>query len=257
MAYGKRIGSFTLSRVYKQKSFRELLHTYFGLKLPPVKIAVTGSGRVAHGILEVMNLMGVHEVEPSDYLRKSYTYPVYTHLKGADLFQNKVSGRYDREEFHAHHDRYTTLFKPYSFETDILMNGIYWEQGMTRLFEKEDLVDPRFRIVTIADISDDVNGSVPINLGDQPIEDPVYGVDKVTFQKTAPYLAGSIDVMAVGNLPNELPRDASRYFGEQLIKYILEDLFKGGSVVIENATLTNDGKLSPLYNYMREYAGLV
>jgi len=257
MAYGKRIGSFTLNRVYKQKSFRELIHTYFGLKLPPIKIAVTGSGRVAHGILEVMNLLGVHEVEPSDYLRRSYTYPVYTHLKGADLFKNKVSGRYDREEFHAHHDRYTTLFKPYSFETDILMNGIYWEQGMARLFEKEDVADPRFRIVTIADISDDVNGSVPINLGDQSIEDPVYGVDKITIQKTAPYLAGSIDVMAVGNLPNELPRDASRYFGEQLIKYILEDLFKGGSVVIENATLTKDGQLSPLYNYMREYAGLV
>jgi hypothetical protein len=136
------------------------------------------------------------------------------------------------------------------------MNGIYWEEGMARLFEKEDVCDPRFRIVTIADISDDANGSVPINLGDQSIADPVYGVDRVTLGKTDPYLPGSIDVMAVGNLPNELPRDASRYFGEQLIKYILEDLFKGGSSVIEKATLTQDGKLSPLYDHMRSYAGL-
>lgn len=136
------------------------------------------------------------------------------------------------------------------------MNGIYWEQGMARLFEKEEVADPRFRIVTISDISDDANGSVPINLGDQSIEDPVYGVDKITLQKTAPYLPGSIDVMAVGNLPNELPRDASRYFGEQLIKYILEDLFKGGSAVIEKATLTINGDISPLYSYMREYGGL-
>lgn len=256
MAYGKRTGTFTLNRVYKQRSFRELIHTYFGLKVPPVKIAVTGSGRVAHGILEVMNLMGIHEVEPGDYLKRQYTYPVYTHLKGADLFQNKVTGGYDREEFHAHHDRYLTRFKPYAQVTDILMNGIYWEQGMERLFEKEDVTDPRFKIVTIADISDDANGSVPINLGDQSIEDPLYGVDRTTFVKTAPYLPGSIDVMAVGNLPNELPRDASRYFGEQLIKYILEDLFKGGSPLIEKATLTEDGLLSSDYAYMRSYAGL-
>lgn len=256
MAYGKRTGIFNLNRVYKQLSFRELIHTYFGLKLPAIKIAVTGSGRVAHGILEIMNLMGVHEVEPSDYLKREYTYPVYTHLKGADLFKNKMTGLYDREEFHAHHDLYECLFTPYTFVTDILMNGIYWEEGMARLFEKEDVCDPRFRIVTIADISDDANGSVPINLGDQSIADPVYGVDRVTLGKTDPYLPGSIDVMAVGNLPNELPRDASRYFGEQLIKYILEDLFKGGSSVIEKATLTQDGKLSPLYDHMRSYAGL-
>jgi len=256
MAYGKRTKSFSLGRVYKQRSFRELIHSYFGLKIPPVKIAVTGSGRVAHGILEVMNLMGIHEVEPSDYLKRQYSYPVYTHLKGADLFQNKLTGGYDREEFHAHHERYKTRFKPYAYVTDILMNGIYWEQGMERLFEKEDVSDPRFRIVTIADISDDANGSVPINLGDQSIEDPLYGVDRTTFAKTAPYLPESVDVMAVGNLPNELPRDASRYFGEQLIKYILEDLFKGGSPLIEKATLTKEGQLSPYYAYMRSYAGL-
>ena len=256
MAYGKRTKSFSLGRVYKQRSFRELIHSYFGLKIPPVKIAVTGSGRVAHGILEVMNLMGIHEVEPSDYLKRQYSYPVYTHLKGADLFQNKLTGGYDREEFHAHHERYKTRFKPYAYVTDVLMNGIYWEQGMERLFEKEDVSDPGFRIVTIADISDDANGSVPINLGDQSIEDPLYGVDRTTFAKTAPYLPESVDVMAVGNLPNELPRDASRYFGEQLIKYILEDLFKGGSPLIEKATLTKEGQLSPYYAYMRSYAGL-
>ena len=256
MAYGKRTKSFNLGRVYKQLSFMELIHSYFGLKIPPVKIAVTGSGRVAHGILEVMNLMGIHEVEPSDYLKRQYSYPVYTHLKGADLFQNKLTGDYDREEFHAHHERYKTRFKPYAYVTDVLMNGIYWEQGMERLFEKEDVSDPIFRIVTIADISDDANGSVPINLGDQSIEDPLYGVDRTTFAKTAPYLPESVDVMAVGNLPNELPRDASRYFGEQLIKYILEDLFKGGSPLIEKATLTKEGQLSPYYAYMRSYAGL-
>jgi hypothetical protein len=82
MAYGNRTGAFTLARVYQQRSFRELIHTYFGLKLPNIKIAVTGSGRVAHGILEVMNLLEIHEVEPDEFLAKEYSYPVYVQLKG-------------------------------------------------------------------------------------------------------------------------------------------------------------------------------
>ena len=86
------------------------------------------------------------------------------------------------------------------------------------------------------------------------MEDPVYGVDRVTLEKTAPYLPGSIDIMAVGNLPNELPRDASRYFGEQLIKHVLEDLVGNGSDVIERATMVKMGKLTPAYGYLQDYA---
>jgi saccharopine dehydrogenase (NAD+, L-lysine forming) len=111
-----------------------------------------------------------------------------------------------------------------------------------------------FRIKTIADITDDTSGSVPINLGDQTIENPVYGVDRNTLQQTEPYLQNSIDVMAVGNLPNELPRDASRYFGEQLIKYVLEDLLSGGSVVLNRATMVRSGALNEPYAYLQDYA---
>ncbi len=256
MAYGKRTGLYDLDRVYKQRSFRELIHTYFGLRLPNVKIAVTGSGRVAHGILEIMNLMGIHEVEPDMYLKRRFSYPVYVQLKGPDLYRHKITGKYDRDEFHHHPDQFNCVFLPYAEQTDILMNGIYWDATVPRLFELPDVSSDSFLIRTIADITDDANGSVPINLGDQTIEDPVYGVDRETFHKTAPYLTNSIDVMAVGNLPNELPRDASRYFGEQLIKYVLEDLVKGGSEIITRATMVKQGKLAPHYNYLREYAGL-
>jgi hypothetical protein len=85
MAYGNRTGLYKLDRVYKQRSFRELIHNYFGLRLPNVKIAITGSGRVAHGVLEIMNLMGIHEVEPDEYLKRRFSYPVYAQLKGVDL----------------------------------------------------------------------------------------------------------------------------------------------------------------------------
>ena len=255
MAYGNRTGLYSLERVYKQRSFRELIHTYFGLRLPNVKIAVTGSGRVAHGILEVMNLMGIHEVEPDDYLHRRFAYPVYTQLKGSDLYERREGGGYSRSEFHEHPDRFRCRFLPYAEQTDILMNGVYWDKTVPRLFEKTDVASDSFIIRSIADITDDADGSVPINLGDQSIEDPVYGVDRHSLQKTAPYLPNSIDVMAVGNLPNELPRDASRYFGEQLIKFVLPDLIGDSSALIKRATIAQDGRLTPDYDYLKEYAG--
>ena len=254
MAYGNRSGLFKLDRVYKQRSFRELIHTYFGLRIPNLKIAITGSGRVAHGISEILNLMGIHEAEPEDYLVRRFAYPVYTMLKGSDLYRRKENNGYSRLEFHQHPERYNCTFPPFAAQSDILMNGIYWDSRMPRLFDKEDISKEKFIIQTIADITDDAGGSIPINLGDQPIENPVYGVDRNTFLKTDPYLPGSIDIMAVGNLPNELPRDASRYFGEQLIKFVLEDLVGKGSPAIERATIARQGKLTQPYEYLKEYA---
>ena len=256
MSYGTRSGAYELQRVGSVNSFQKLIHTYFGLKLPIIKIAVTGNGRVAHGVLEIMNLLEIHEAEPDEYLEKSFPYPVYVHLKGADLYANKETGKYNRDEFHHYPERYKCLFAPYISQTDILINGVYWDHNIPRLFEKEDILKPDFRINTIADITDDELGSVPCNLGDSTINDPIYGVDRKTFQKTSPYLETSIDVMAVGNLPNELPRDASRYFGEQLIKYVLGDIREGGSATIAKATIVNQGKLTEPYSYMKTYAGV-
>jgi saccharopine dehydrogenase (NAD+, L-lysine forming) len=252
MCYGHRTGSFHLPRVYKEKDYRSLIHHYFGLKLPSIKIAVTGSGRVAHGITEIMNLMGVHEVEPEEYLQKKYPYPVYTQLKGADLYTHKDLNTYRRAHFHQHPQEYKSKFLPYARCTDVLLNGVYWDETVPRLFELNE-IDEEFAIQTIADVTDDKNGSVPINLGEHTIEDLVYGVCKKSFSKTTPYLLDGIDVIAVGNLPNELPRDASTYFGEQLIKFVMEDVLKGGSAMIERATLTVNGQLTPHYHYLQSY----
>jgi saccharopine dehydrogenase (NAD+, L-lysine-forming) len=255
MVYGNRSGAFQLGRVHEHRTFRKLMHTYFGLVIPPIKIIVTGSGRVAHGALEIMNLMQIREVEKEEFLAREFTYPVYVHLKGSDLYCHKVTGNYNRAEFHENPSLYRCHFNAYAKAGDILMNGVYWDSSVPRLFEAGDIASPDFRLQVIADVTDDANGSIPINLGDHSIQDPVYGVDRATGQKTAPYLPGSVDVMAVGNLPNELPRDASRYFGEQLIKFILPDLFSTGSAAIERATIVSQGALTPAFDYLADYAG--
>ena len=254
MAYGNRTKEFTLGRVKDVKDYMELVHTYFGLKLPNIKIAITGSGRVAHGILEIMNLMDVQQIEPDEYTTRAYDYPVYVHLKGGDLYRHKTKNTYDRNDFHTHPENYNCLFINYLKHTHILMNGIYWEPGIAPLFTMDDLKEDDYALTTIADITDDAHGSVPCNLGDSSSDDPVYGVNINTFEKTSPYMHNGIDIMAVGNLPNELPRDASRYFGEQLIKYVIPDLIKGGNEIIQRATMLDKGKLTTQFSYLEDYS---
>lgn len=254
MAYGNRTGAYKLNRVHSGKNLQYLIHTYFGLKLPNIKIAVTGSGRVAHGILEVMNLLGIHEADPEEYLQREFAYPVYTHLRGIELYAPKDGSAYKRLHFHAHPGKYRSLFSQYIPHTDILINGVYWEENIPRLFAMEDLRRADFRIKTIADITDDKHGSVPCNLGDSTIAEPVYGVHRQSFQKIPAYDAAGVDIMAVGNLPNELPRDASKYFGEQLLKHVLLDIVQGHSKAVDKATIVKDGELTSQYDYMHVYA---
>ena len=255
MAYGNRTGAFKLSRACDQISYKNMLLMYDSIRLPEIKIAVTGSGRVASGVLELMTLLKIKKVNPSDFQSNHFNEPVFTQLKGADLYQSISGYEFIREDFFENASDYSCKFYPYTKITDILINGIYWDEKIPKLFECENLSETDFKIQTIADITDDKHGSVPCNLGDSTIDDPVYGIDKITYKRTDPYLPGSVDVMAVGNLPNELPREASEHFGNQLLKYIFEDLISGGSPVIDRATMVKNGKITSCFEYLTDYAG--
>jgi saccharopine dehydrogenase (NAD+, L-lysine-forming) len=254
MAYGNRTGQFNLGRAVHQNSYKELLSLYRGIQLPQMKIAVTGSGRVASGVLELMDALNIKQVDPQHYQSANFREPVFTQLKGRDLYKHMGGYEFIREDFFENAADYCCEFYPYTKTTDLLINGIYWDEKIPRLFECDHISEKDFRIQTIADITDDKHGSVPCNLGDSTIDDPVYGIDKKTHKKTAPYLPGSLDIMAVGNLPNELPREASEHFGNQLLKYIFEDLISGGSPVIECATMVQKGDITPRFEYLTDYA---
>jgi alanine dehydrogenase len=257
LTFGKKHGLYNLPQAHEIKNYAELLAFYDHLKLPNFKIAVTGSGKVTSGILEIMSHLDIQSIEPGDFISKEYNYPVYTHLKGGYLYQHKVTKSYNREEFHLHPEKYESLFQQYLPHTDLLLNGIYWDKKIPRLFEKTDVQNVDFRMSVVADITCDTDGSVPINVGSSTIADPVYGIDKRTLSKVAPFQDSSdvIDVMAVDNLPNELPRDASKYFGAHFEKYILEPLLEGyDHDIIKRATICAEGHLTEPYHYMKEYA---
>jgi len=257
LTYGRKFGAYQLKAAHECLDFAAMVAQYQDIYLPPVKIAVTGAGKVASGIVEVMDQLDIEYVEPEDYLEKTFEYPVYTHLKGRTLYVRKDNGTYHRDDFHKFPEDYQCLFRRYLPVTDILMNGIYWDRNVPRLFEKEDIQAADYRMNVISDITCDIDGSVPINIGASTIADPVYGIDKLTFQRRPPFqnTTDIVDVMAVDNLPNELPRDASVHFGKHFEKYILPELLKGDdSEIIARATICAEGKLTPLYAYLSDYA---
>ena len=221
-----------------------------------MKIVMTGSGKVAAGVLEVLTQLDIEPVEPLDFLTHQYDYPVFTHLKGQGLYARKDNDLFFRDDFHAHPEAYKCLFSNYISQSDILMNGIYWEKRIPRLFEKEEIKRNDWRISVISDITCDIDGSVPINVGSSTIADPVYGIDRMDMTKSAPFKNTKeiIDVMAVDNLPNELPCDASQYFGVHFEKYILPELLLPESDILHRGTICENGKLTRKYEYLSDYA---
>lgn len=256
LTYGKKFGLFDLPAAHSVGSYEELMHAYAQLKLPKIKIVVTGSGKVASGVLDVMRHLDIDMVEPMDFLTHEFEYPVFTHLKGDSLYARKDNDMFLRDDFHANPGAYKCLFPMYVSQADILMNGIYWEDDIARLFEKDDIKRRDWRISVIADITCDVEGSVPITLDSTTIADPVMGIDRKTGTRTAPFqqTRDTIDVMAVDNLPNELPRDASRYFGVHFEKHVFPELFAEKSEMLDRATICADGALTELYEYLSDYA---
>lgn len=257
LTYGKKYNKFFLKAAHKCTGFDEMVAQYQDIYLPNIKIAITGAGKVASGIVDIMDRFDVEYVEAEDFLEKQFAYPVYTHLKGHTLYVRKDNGTYHRDDFHQFPQDYQCLFKRYLPVTDILMNGIYWDRNIPRLFEKEDIRNEKYKMNVISDITCDIDGSVPLNIGASTIADPVYGIDKASFDRVLPFqnTNNTVDIMAVDNLPNELPADASKHFGQHLEKFVLSELLKEApSDIIARATICADGSLTPFYEYLSDYA---
>jgi alanine dehydrogenase len=206
----------------------------------------------------VLNDMGIREVSPQAFLEKKFEEAVFTQLRCRDYVARKDDSPFDKKDFYNNPKAYTSIFQPYTQAADLMINGIYWDNDAPAFFTKEDMKEPSFNLQVIADVTCDIApvSSIPSTLRASTIAAPVFGYDPVTGAETAPYQAHAIDMMTVDNLPNELPRDASKAFGKQFIEHILPELLKDSSKVIERATVAVDGKLGPHFQYLSAYAGL-
>lgn len=254
-AYGKRYKSFDLRRAYECFDVNDLKLELRKVKLPPVKIILTGAGRVGKGSMETLDSAGIRKVNAHDFLTRKFDEPVYVQLSSADYHVRKDGGAFNREEFHKQPELYQSKFIDFAKVADILMAGAYWNPKAPVLFTKEDCQAPDFKMKIIADITCDIDGSIPSTKKSTTIADPIFDYNPATDSIEAPLSDDKfITVMAVDNLPCELPRSASEEFGRDLIDKILRPLLIDDTEgIIERATITRDGVLTPQYSYLADY----
>lgn len=258
-AFGKRYNLFNLRRASACHDLEDLQTEYAKVKLPSIKIALTGGGRVSKGAMEVLMGMGIKKVTPAVFLTEQFNYPVFTQLNSRDYHQRKNGGEFSRHEFYKDPESYEGDFMKFAKVSDILIAAAFWDPHSPVLFNREDMTSNEFQIRVIADITCDIEGSIPSTKQPSTIKDPVYDYNPSDDDVESAFAEeGNISVMAVDNLPCELPRDASDSFGTELLNNILPELLgtdeKG---IIKRATITEQGKLTERYEYLNDFANTI
>ncbi|MCB0496652.1 MAG: alanine dehydrogenase [Cyclobacteriaceae bacterium] len=256
LTFGRRFNFYNLKPANQCHDLEELKTELSKVDLPNIKIVLTGGGRVAQGAMEILDAAGIRKVSAKDILKSRFDEAVYAQLNMNDYnLTLDGSSNFVINEFHKQPERFKGDFLKYTKVADLLIAGAYWDPKAPVLFTRADAQNPDFNIKVIADITCDIEGSIPSTLRastiDQPHYDysPIEGVEKPAFSSE-----NNITVMAVDNLPCELPRDASNAFGEQLIDNVLPHLLgddKEG--VIERATICKNGKLTEHYSYLQDF----
>lgn len=253
-ASGIRSGKFDLPTATSCRDLNELKSGLSEVEMGKTRIAVTGGGRVAGGALEILEAAGVRQVKPEEYLSSSYNEPVFTRLDPWHYTRRRDGSVFDFTHFMAHPGRYRNSFLPYARRTDMYIACHFWDPRSPFLMTRRDLIGGSIPIRIIADISCDIDGPIPSTIRASTIAEPFYGYDPVTGGESKPFQEDSITVMAVDNLPGELPRDASSDFGETLAEHVLPELLGiNGTGMLERASITENGQLTKAYGYLKDY----
>jgi len=255
--FGQRSGAFHLPRMNTMRDYAEARATYQKLKLPAVKIVVTGTGRVGMGAARVLKDMGIEQVEADTFLSTpDFGTAVFTQIDAPDYARRNDGGTFSFPDFFANPGDYFSEFLPFVHQSDIMINAVYWDPAAPVFFTLDDMRSPEFRIRVISDITCDIapESSIPSTLRATTIADPLFGFDPATGKESAPYQEEVIDVTSIDNLPAELPRDASEAFGRMFLDKILPELaIAPDSPVIQRATITANGQLGEHFQYLKSY----
>ncbi|SDK64423.1 Alanine dehydrogenase [Catalinimonas alkaloidigena] len=256
LTYGTRFGLFTLKPAHQCFDLEEIWQELAKVQLPPVKIVVTGAGRVGKGAVEILDAVHVRRVSPEEFLAQQFDVPVFTQLHSRHYYRRLDGKDWNDVYFYNNPADMASVFGPYANAADVLVAGAYWDPRAPRLFTLEDVANPAFRLKVIADITCDIEGSIPTTVQASTIEMPQYDFDPLTRTVQRPFShERHVTVMAVDNLPCELPRDASRDFGRQLIDNVLPALLLDDPTgIIQRATIAQRGHLTPPYHYLKDYA---
>ncbi|MEZ4875091.1 MAG: NAD(P)-dependent oxidoreductase [Flavobacteriaceae bacterium] len=252
---GLRDGLFNLPKVETLPDLDAVKAELDKITVPKIKIILSGTGKVARGAKEILDHLKIREVPDADYLTKDFNEPVYCLIDVTEYNKRSDGGAFDKDAFYVNPEGYESDFMKYAKVSDVFITGHFYGNGAPYLFTREDAKNPNFKINLVADISCDVDGPIASTLRSSTIADPFYGYDPQTETEVPFGTPNSIGVMAVDNLPCELPKDASEGFGDMFLEHVIPAFFNGDKDgILQRSQMTsNTGKLIKRFSYLQSY----
>ena len=253
-AFGIKFGLFTIPKAETLSGKDELVTKLKRQVLPPIKIVLTGCGKVGNGAKEILDAIKIKEVSVENYLSKKYTEPVYVQIDVLD-YNKRIDGKViEKNDFYENPTEYTSDFERFTKVSDIFIAGHFYANHAPYILTREMLKANDCSIKVVADISCDVNGPIACTIKASTIADPIFGYLPSENKEVDVFHPAAIVVMSVDNLPCELPKDASEGFGEMFMKHVIPAFFNGDKDrILQRAKMTENGKLTERFRYLQEY----
>ena len=238
-------------------------------EIEPVVFGFAGYGNVSMGAQEIFDLLPHIEVAPNE---------MASAVAGGTELGNRLikvvfreehlarpidGGAFDLDRYYAEPDAFEARFETWLPDLTVLVNCIYWDARYPRLITKDALErlyaggDARLKV--IGDITCDVEGSIECNVRTTDQDDPIYTYRPGDQAVEDGATEDGVTVLAVDNLPCELPHDASNQFGDMLMPFLpalaacdfsksFDDLELPPA--LKRATIVHRGQLTPDYLYL-------
>lgn len=253
-AFGIKFELFKLPKAETLSGKEAIIAQLKRLVLPPIKIVNTGAGKVGSGVKEVLDAIKIKEVSVENYLTKNYAQAVYTQIDVLDYNTRKDGKVLDFNDFFQNPKEYNSNFERFTKVSDIYITGHFHANEAPDILTRDMLNAKDCKIKVVADISCDVNSSIACTLRSASIADPLYGYFPGENIEVDVFHPAAIVVMAVDNLPCELPKDSSEGFGEMFMEHVIPAFFNGDKDgILQRAKIAEKGKLTPRFSYLQDY----
>ncbi len=241
----------SLPRAFEINSYEKIKELLSKRNFNKLKILQTGRGNVAKGSMEVLKHANIKQVSINDYLNKKYNEAVFCNISTREYVERNDGKDYSVQDFTTNPHEYKSKVKKYLFDADMLITGHYWEPKFPKLFYPNQIKEFK-NLKIIGDVTCDINGAVPTTIRSTTIAKPYYSID-INSMKEIDLGNKGIAVMAVDNLPSELPNEASEEFGENIISEVLPFLINKDDGRISRATTASQGKFCLKYKYLEDF----
>jgi alanine dehydrogenase len=253
-AFGIKFGLFSIPKAETLSGKEDLVTKLKRQVLPPIKVVLTGCGKVGNGAKEILDAMKMKEVSIENFLSKKYSEPVYVQIDVLDYNKRKDGKVVGKNDFYTYPAEYTSDFERFTKVSDIFIAGHFYGNDAPHILTQEMLQANDCNIKVVADISCDVNGPIACTIKASTIAEPLFGYLPSEHKEVDVFHPAAIVVMSVDNLPCELPKDASQGFGEMFMKHVIPAFFNGDKDgILQRAKMTENGKLTERFQYLQDF----